>query len=455
VAEAGGRINGWKAIASYLGRDRTTAMRWAARHAMPVHRLPGSGASVYAYVGELDAWLAKGGVAAEAEDAAAGPAAPAPGSSPAPRRTTYIWACALAVVAVVGAAVAVPLIRSSSPAPAPAAGVSLPADPRVAATYVQAREDWATRTGSGLRRAVSGFAEVIARDPGFAPAYGGLGDAYLLIREFDALPEREAYQRAEAAANAALAVDRNSAEGHRALGFIAYWWHHDGSRASVEFNRALALDPRNGQTRLWLGNILIENGQVREGLAQLAAARVLDPGSRAVQADYGWALWMSGERARGRQLLEAMAARDPDFVSLSSYLSMIALLEGDDAAYLRYQQRRAAMRNDARLAALLGTAERAEHARGRAGMLAVLAAAARTDSDIPDRGWEATLALLTNDRGRLLALLEAADARGDRWSYLPMLSMLMQHHVDDPRLIDLWRRRIPDPIKIESRNGTI
>src|SRR6476620_12497329 len=52
------RMDGWKAIARYLGRDRTTAMRWAASRGLPVHRLPGGRrASVYAVGDELDAWL--------------------------------------------------------------------------------------------------------------------------------------------------------------------------------------------------------------------------------------------------------------------------------------------------------------------------------------------------------------------------------------------------------------
>lgn len=449
MAETGGRIDGWKAIAAYLGRDRTTAMRWATRHAMPVHRLPGSGSSVFVFVAELDAWLAKGGVAAEIADAE-----PPPASSS--HRARYaVWAAALGAAAGLGAIVALPMVRSNLPAAPAATAVPLPTDPAVAALYVQAREDWASRTGPGLRRSLAGFAQVIARDPGFAPAYGGLADAYLLIREFGTLADREAYQRAEAAANAALAVDRNCTEGHRALGFIAYWLRHDTRRAGEEFSRALALDPHSGQTRLWLGNILVENGQVREGLAQLAVARVLDPGSRAVQADYAWALWISGDHARGRALLEQMAASDPQFVSLSFYLAMIALLEGDDAAFLRHQQRRAAARNDAQLTALIASAASAERAYGRVGMLAVFAAAARSDGNAPDRGWEALLTALAHDRARLVTLLEAADARGDRWSFVPTLAVMMQHYADDPRIMALWRRRISDPITIESRGGTI
>jgi len=52
------RIDGWKSIARYLGRDRATVMRWEAARGLPVHRLPGGGrARVFAIGSELDAWL--------------------------------------------------------------------------------------------------------------------------------------------------------------------------------------------------------------------------------------------------------------------------------------------------------------------------------------------------------------------------------------------------------------
>ena len=37
----GRRIDGWKAIASYFGRDRSTVMRWMRERQLPVHRMPG------------------------------------------------------------------------------------------------------------------------------------------------------------------------------------------------------------------------------------------------------------------------------------------------------------------------------------------------------------------------------------------------------------------------------
>src|SRR6266403_5045702 len=53
----GRRLESWKEIAAYLGRDVTTVRRWEKREGLPVHRLHHSKlGSVYAYTTELDAW---------------------------------------------------------------------------------------------------------------------------------------------------------------------------------------------------------------------------------------------------------------------------------------------------------------------------------------------------------------------------------------------------------------
>lgn len=56
------RFDGWKAIANFLGRERTTASRWARERGLPVHRVPGGQTgTVYAFRSELEAWLAGDG----------------------------------------------------------------------------------------------------------------------------------------------------------------------------------------------------------------------------------------------------------------------------------------------------------------------------------------------------------------------------------------------------------
>ena len=96
------RLDSWKEIAEYLGRDVRTATRWEAE-GMPLHRVPGGkGRSVFAFTNEIDAWMAGGRRPA----AAAPPAAPVqPASRPAP--PTFIAAAAggALVIALAGIAV--------------------------------------------------------------------------------------------------------------------------------------------------------------------------------------------------------------------------------------------------------------------------------------------------------------------------------------------------------------
>lgn len=85
------RLDSWKEIASYLGRDVTTVQRWEKREGMPVHRhLHDKLGSVYALSSELDAWLQtrKFQSAAEPKD----PAVPPPAvDSPATARYLLRW----------------------------------------------------------------------------------------------------------------------------------------------------------------------------------------------------------------------------------------------------------------------------------------------------------------------------------------------------------------------------
>src|SRR5690242_9079378 len=53
----GRRLESWKEIAAYLGRDVTTVRRWERREGLPVYRILHSKlGSVYAYTTELDEW---------------------------------------------------------------------------------------------------------------------------------------------------------------------------------------------------------------------------------------------------------------------------------------------------------------------------------------------------------------------------------------------------------------
>ena len=65
------RLDSWKEIAAYVGRDVRTVIRWEQRGGLPVYRVPvGQRQAVYAYKHEIDEWLL-GEVPARARLAAA------------------------------------------------------------------------------------------------------------------------------------------------------------------------------------------------------------------------------------------------------------------------------------------------------------------------------------------------------------------------------------------------
>jgi TolB-like protein len=115
----GRRLESWKEIAAYLGRDVTTVRRWEKGEGLPVHRhLHHKLGSVYAYTTELDAWRS---------NRAPAPATDAPDTradSEPVRRLSYARiAAALAALTLALAAGVIWLVRERTRKPAAAAAI--------------------------------------------------------------------------------------------------------------------------------------------------------------------------------------------------------------------------------------------------------------------------------------------------------------------------------------------
>src|SRR5271155_2271483 len=101
------RLDSWKEIAVYLGRDVTTAQRWEKREGMPVHRhVHDKRGSVYALAAELDVWRQSRKLQlgeekeAEAEGWAAHENEAAETAPPAPRWLAVAGAALLALLVI-------------------------------------------------------------------------------------------------------------------------------------------------------------------------------------------------------------------------------------------------------------------------------------------------------------------------------------------------------------------
>jgi serine/threonine-protein kinase len=238
-------------------------------------------------------------------------------------------------------------------APAPARRI----DPEVHDLHLRGRHQLNRRGDESLHLAAELFEQALARDAAFAPAQLGLAEAHALMgfHQFEA--PREAFPRARAAAERALAIAPELGEAEAVLAYVTL--HHDRDWAESERSslRAIELNPNHAMTRLWYANLLGASGRFDEGHEQCRRALELDPLSaihsvvtawlsmfegrydvayahtaRAIELDPGlfqaqqwraWALWKLGRlgEASEHMKIAARLAQHPPTVLCSRAMS--------------------------------------------------------------------------------------------------------------------------------------
>jgi serine/threonine protein kinase/tetratricopeptide (TPR) repeat protein len=169
----------------------------------------------------------------------------------------------------------------------------------------------ATREGE-FHQAIELFQKAIDRDPTYAPAWAGLGQALwsLAASGFEFVAPAEVRDKAIAVAEKALQLDQNLPEAHEARALIAWDAEWDLAKAQQHFERALDLRPGYAAAHNDYGQML-DNllSRFDEAHQHLQRARELDPLSPWNDINsVGWWLFQGrpersleeGERARRR-----------------------------------------------------------------------------------------------------------------------------------------------------------
>jgi len=181
--------------------------------------------------------------------------------------------------------------------------------------YLQGRFQWNLRTEAGLRAAVGHFERAIEKDRTFALAYCGLADAWSQIGWLEFAPPTEAFPRARAAAEKALAVDDHLAEAHASLGFVNFLYERDWEGAEKELRRAISLNPGYPAGHQFYADYLKALGRFDDALAEMRVALDLDPVSMAVNTGFGHVLYLArdfdGAIVQYRKALEIDPAFGP------------------------------------------------------------------------------------------------------------------------------------------------
>jgi TolB-like protein/Flp pilus assembly protein TadD len=159
------------------------------------------------------------------------------------------------------------------------------ASPEAYQLYLKGRFYWNKRTVDGLKQAAVYYKQAIEKDPGYALAYSGLAETYVLFANYSVASPKDSMPQAKAAALKALELDDSLAEPHAALGtyLSAYGW--DQPAAERELRRAIELKPNYATAYHWLGVALAFAKRPDEAVAAARRAEELDPLSLIISAD--------------------------------------------------------------------------------------------------------------------------------------------------------------------------
>jgi len=131
------------------------------------------------------------------------------------------------------------------------------------------------RTYDDENKSVVFFEQSNQKDPGFAPAYAELANAYLALSIFS--PEHF-FPLAASAAMRALELDDDLAEAHAALGAEKADFEFDWQGADKEIRRAIELNPNSALAHSFFSNYYLSpRGKSEQAIAEMKKALELDP----------------------------------------------------------------------------------------------------------------------------------------------------------------------------------
>lgn len=313
-------------------------------------------------------------------------------------------------------------------------------DPRAYEAYLRGRHHWNRRTADGIRRGIQYFQEAIERDPGYAPAYAGLAQAYDTQGSYNFLPPGEAFSLARAAVTRALELDETLPEAHVAWGGVLQSHLWDWPAAEAEFRRALELDPNLAGAHHWYSDFLTTMARHDESIASARRAVDLDPLHLPINMTLGAAYFYARRYEEAMEQQKKTLDLDPSFAP--AHRSIGGALE----QLGRYDEAIAEYRKGAALSDDLSATSLLAHAYAVAGrteeawrILEDLEEAAARDRHVSPYSLAAAYTGLGN-ADRAFDLLNRAFHSRDRGMSWLLVAPRFDPLRADPRFTDLLRR---------------
>ena len=178
--------------------------------------------------------------------------------------------------------------------------------------YLKGRHHWNRWTEEGFYKAIEYFQQAVEKDPGYALAYTGVADSYVLLGWNSYLPPKEAFPKGKAAAMAALRARPGSRRSPHVPGGRVVASRLAVGRGQTEFKRSLELSPTYPTANHWYAEYVMTMGRHEEAIARMKKSQDLDPLSLIINVAVGWAFYICPPIRRSHRTTPANGRIGPE-----------------------------------------------------------------------------------------------------------------------------------------------
>ena len=189
--------------------------------------------------------------------------------------------------------------------------------------YLKGRFYWNKRTVADFERAIEHFEQAIKLERGYALAYAGLADTYVLLERYGGYPPSETLPKAKVAAERAVEFDPALAEVHASIGLVSMYADWDWLGAESGLRQAIALNPNYATAHHWLAWVFAALGRQEEAEAEILRALEMDPLSLIINANVGTLFYLARRYEEADEQLQRTLELEPGFVVAHQWLGRV------------------------------------------------------------------------------------------------------------------------------------
>ncbi len=179
-----------------------------------------------------------------------------------------------------------------------------------------------------VAKALDLYLQALAIDSLDARVWVGISRSYSRQAWQNYIKQNEGYEKSQKAAEKAIALDNNLADGYSVLGGDKYYHDFDWTGAETTFQKALSLEPGNTNVLINLGALALTLGHLDKAIHFIKQALELDPLKPIYYSDQGAYMTYTNRFEEAIVSYKKALELNPQFQRAHMYLGRIYLLQG-------------------------------------------------------------------------------------------------------------------------------